>query len=73
MNLRNSLVVQWLGLHAPTAGGTGLIPSWGTKILQTLWYSQKKKKIYIQNRNRLIDIENKLMVTKGEREGEKDK
>ena len=22
----------WLGLHADTAGGTGLIPSWGTKI-----------------------------------------
>ena len=28
----NSLVVQWLGLHASTAGGPGLIPGWGTKI-----------------------------------------
>ena len=27
-----SLVVQWLRLHAPTAGGAGLIPGQGTKI-----------------------------------------
>ena len=27
-----SLVVQWLRLHISTAGGTGLILSWGTKI-----------------------------------------
>ena len=26
------LAVQWLGLHAPTAGGMGLIPSQVTKI-----------------------------------------
>ena len=25
--------------------------------------------MYIQNRNRLTDVENKLVVTKGEREG----
>ena len=30
----NSLVVQWLGLCAFTAGGTGSIPGWGTKISQ---------------------------------------
>ena len=29
--------------------------------------------MYGQNRNRLINIENKLVVTKGEREKEKDK
>ena len=29
--------------------------------------------MYIQNRNRLTDIENKLVVTKGEREAERDK
>ena len=31
-----SLVVQWLRLHAPNAGGLGSIPSWGTSshILQ---------------------------------------
>ena len=27
-----SLAVQWLRLCAPNAGGTGLIPGWGTKI-----------------------------------------
>ena len=27
-----SLAVQWLGLHASTAGGIGLIPGRGTKI-----------------------------------------
>ena len=27
-----SLVVQWLRFHASIAGGTGLIPGWGTKI-----------------------------------------
>ncbi|TEA39008.1 hypothetical protein DBR06_SOUSAS1710102, partial [Sousa chinensis] len=26
-----SLVVQWVGLHAPNAGGPGLIPGWGTR------------------------------------------
>ena len=41
------------------------------------WNLKKKKKIhrnsrrmYLQNRNRPTDIENKLMVTKGESEGE---
>ena len=29
-----SLGVQWLGLWASTSGGMGLIPGWGTKILQ---------------------------------------
>ena len=28
------LVVQWLRLHAPNAGGTGSIPGQGTKIPQ---------------------------------------
>ena len=31
--LGNSLAVQWLGLHASTAGGPGSIPGPGTKIL----------------------------------------
>ena len=38
-----SLAVQWLELHASTAGGIGSIPSWGTKILQAARHSQKKK------------------------------
>ena len=40
----NSLVVQWLGLHASTAGGMGLIPGWGTEMLCAAWCSQKTKK-----------------------------
>ena len=35
-NTENSLVVQWLGLRASTAGGTGSIPGWGTNILQAV-------------------------------------
>jgi len=30
--LGTSLVVQWLRLHLPEAGGAGLIPGWGIKI-----------------------------------------
>ncbi|TEA37253.1 hypothetical protein DBR06_SOUSAS10010030, partial [Sousa chinensis] len=26
-----SLVVQWVGLHAPNAGAPGSIPGWGTR------------------------------------------
>ena len=40
--LRNSLEVQWSGLHILTAEGLGLIPAWGTKILQTLWHGHRK-------------------------------
>ena len=39
--LGNCLVVQWLGLHVLTAKDVGSIPSWGTKILQITWCSQK--------------------------------
>ena len=37
-----SLAVQWLGLRPSTAGGPGLIPGWGTKILQAVQCGQKK-------------------------------
>ena len=40
----NSLVAQWLGLHASTAVGTGLIPDWRTKILKATWPREEKKK-----------------------------
>ena len=33
----DSPVVQWLGLHASTAEGLGVIPGWGTKIPQIKW------------------------------------
>ena len=39
-----SLVFQWLGLPASTAGGTGLVPCWGTinKIPQAARHGGKK-------------------------------
>ena len=36
------VTVQWVGLHASTAGGMGVIPGQGTKILYALQQSQKK-------------------------------
>ena len=32
VDIGNSLAVQWIGLHASTAGGTGSVPGWRTKI-----------------------------------------
>ena len=40
-----SLVVQWLRLRASTAGGTGSVPGWGTKISHAVWGSEKNLKI----------------------------
>ena len=40
----NSLVVQWLRLHAFTARNTGSIPGWGIKILCAVQPKGKKKK-----------------------------
>ena len=42
--LGTSLVVQWLRIHASTAGGPGSIHGRGTKILHAMQYSKKKKK-----------------------------
>lgn len=36
-------MVQWLKLHASTTATTGLIPSWGTKILHATQHSEKNK------------------------------
>ena len=38
------LVVQWLGFHAPDAGGVGSVIGQGTKILHAPQGRQKKKK-----------------------------
>ena len=38
----NFLAVQWLGMHAFTAEGTGSVPGQGTKILQAVQCGQKK-------------------------------
>ena len=40
-----SLVVQWVRLCAPTAGGTGSVPGGGTKIPHVTQLGQKKKRI----------------------------
>ena len=40
----DSRAVQWLGLHVLTAEDAGLIPGWGTKILQSWDAALKKKK-----------------------------
>ena len=39
--LQTSLAVQWFRHLASTAGGTGLIPGRGIKILDSKWHSQK--------------------------------
>ena len=53
----NFLAVQWLGLLAFTAEGSGSVPGQGTKILQAMWRSQKKK-LYLnkswKNKDNLI-------------------
>ena len=40
-DLRTSLVVRWLRLCASNAGGTGLIPDWGTKTPRAAWPKEK--------------------------------
>ena len=40
----NSLVVQWLGLHASNAGGTGSLPGQGAKSPHATRSTTKKKK-----------------------------
>ena len=39
-------MVQWLKLHAPTAGSESSIPGWGTKIPHG---RKKKKKVLIEH------------------------
>ena len=41
----NSLAVQWLRLHASTAGGTGSIPGRGIKISHAVWRGNINKQI----------------------------
>ena len=57
MGIRNkgkSLAVQWLGLGASTVevGRTGMIPGWGTKVLQTLPCGQTKQNKKIETRGK---------------------
>ena len=43
LGVGNSLVVQWLGLTLPTAGVTGSVPGWGTKIPPAAHHGQEKE------------------------------
>ena len=44
------------------------------RMMSRVWNLKKKKKLYkcifSENRNKVIDIENKLIVIRGERQGE---
>ena len=44
-----SLVVQWLRLHASTAGVAGSIPGLKTKILHAMWPKKEKEKSSVIN------------------------
>ena len=37
-------MVQWLGCQASPAGGTGLIPDWGTKVTQDRQHDPRELK-----------------------------
>ena len=52
-----SLAVQWLRLRASIAGGTALVPDWGTKVPHAVQYSPQ---FFFQN------------VEKNEKDGERD-
>ena len=56
IKVRTSFVVQWLRLHASTAGDTDLIPGQGTKVLHATLHGppspQKKKKGRKEKKNR---------------------
>ena len=62
--LGTSLAVQWLRLHAPNAGDTGLIPGRGTKMPHAAWRSQKKKKAALHGSQ---CSERVISVTRGEK------
>ena len=47
VDIGNSLAVQWIGLHASTAGGTGSIPGGGTKIPHAAGHGPKFSKTNI--------------------------
>ena len=50
----NSLVVQWLGLHAVTADGLDSFPAWGTN--PTSCVAQEKKKDVIDFVDNLLAL-----------------
>ena len=56
--LGSSLVVQWLGLCASTAGGTGSTPGQGTEIPHATWHGKKKKEMLSRKEVWLIQMYN---------------
>ena len=59
----NSLVVQWLGLHAPTARSPGSIPGEGTKIPQAMQSGPKKKVLKsLKIFNLLVSAASSIMI-----------
>ena len=44
----SSLAVQWLGLGSLTVWVQGLIPGWGTKIVQAIPHSPKQNNRYTE-------------------------
>ena len=60
------LAVQWLGLCASIAGGTGLIPGLGTKIPQAVWLGQK---FFLKKDEMLAGDQGQLVthITEGEK------
>ena len=55
-------MVQWLRLCASTAGGTGLIPAQGAKVLCAAWCGQKIKKKEIKLGEEINEIENRKTI-----------
>lgn len=55
-----SKAAQWLRLHISTAGGSGSIPSWCTKIPQAVWLGSKEKR---KNRLSSTSRENQTIIT----------
>ena len=43
----NSLVVQWVGLHASTAGDVGSMPGWGAGSPTPRGMAKKKKAVML--------------------------
>ena len=69
-NLGNSVMVQWLGLHASPAEGLGSIPGQGTSILQTVQCGfkqttmKKRKKIPKETFPQFLNFWFKLFFTR---------
>ena len=55
-------ILWWLGLSTFTAMGPGLVPGWGTRILQASWYSQHKNKFFKKVEKKKKDCEEKNLI-----------